>query len=167
MKDRIAKSVFWIVWSRGGIQLLSFASTLLVARLLNPSDYGVMALAGIWTTTIAMIAEMGLSSAIIQFQDLEDRDLNSCFWLTMGVAGIGYLGLYVAAPAIAGWFFSPMLSDVLRVVGLALPLTAIRIVPDSLLRKRLALDKVSQAEIAAVVVTIPVVLGMAWVGAGV
>ena len=165
MKDRIARSVFWIVWSRGGIQVLSFLSTLLVARLLNPSDYGLMALAGIWTGTIAMLAELGLGAAIIQFRDLEDRDLNSCFWLTMGVASGGYIALYVAAPAIAVWFARPMLSDVLRVVGLTLPLTAIRIVPDSLLRKRLALDKVSKAEIVSVVVTIPVVLGMAWAGA--
>src|SRR5713226_5071608 len=114
MKDRIAKSVYWIVWSRGGIQVLSFISTILVARLLAPSDYGVMALAGIWTATIAMVAEMGLGSAIIQFRDLEDRDLNSCFWLTMGIAGVGYLALYIAAPAIAAWFSSPVLSEVLR-----------------------------------------------------
>lgn len=167
MKDRIARSVFWIVWSRGGIQFLSFLSTLLVARLLNPSDYGLMALAGMWTTTVALVAEMGLGAAIIQFRDLDDRELNSCFWLTMGVAGMGYLALYAAAPAIAVWFAAPMLSDVLRAAGLALPLAAIRIVPDSLLRKRLALDKVSKAEIVSVVVTIPVVLGMAWAGAGV
>ncbi len=67
MKDRIARSVFWIVWSRGGIQLLSFMSTLLVARLLDPRDYGLMALAGIWTGTIALLAEMGMGAAIIQF----------------------------------------------------------------------------------------------------
>jgi O-antigen/teichoic acid export membrane protein len=167
MKDRIAKSVFWIVWSRGGIQVLSFISTILVARMLAPSDYGVMALAGIWMAGVSMLAELGLGAAIIQFRDLEDRDLNSCFWLTMGIAGIGYLGLYIAAPAIADWFSSPILSDVLRVVGVTLPLTALRIVPDGLLRKRLALDKVSQAEIAASLVTLPVMLGMAWAGAGV
>ena len=167
MKDKIAKSVYWIVWSRGGIQTLSFISTLLVARLLAPSDYGVMALAGIWTMGVFTLAEMGLGAAIIQYRDLEDRDLNSCFWLTIGIAGIGYLGLFIAAPSIAAWFSSPMLSDVLRVVGLTLPLTALRIVPDSLLRKSLALDKVSQAEIAAAAVTIPVMVGLAWAGAGV
>ena len=124
MRERIAKSVFWIVLSRGGVQVLAFLSTLAVARMLDPSDYGLMALAGVWTATIAMVAEMGLGSAIIQFRDLEDRDLNSCFWLTMGIAGIGYLGLCIAAPVIAAWFSSPMLSDVLRVVGLTLPVTA-------------------------------------------
>ena len=164
MKDRIAKSVFWIVWSRGVLQIVSFVATIVVARLLSPADYGLMALAGIWTATLAKVSEMGLGPTIIQFQDLEDRELNACFWLTMCL-GVGYLALYTAAPAIAAWFASPRLLDVLRVVGLSLPLVAVRLVPDSLLRKQLKLDKVSQARIASTVVSIPVVLGMAWVAA--
>jgi O-antigen/teichoic acid export membrane protein len=126
-----------------------------------------MALAGIWTVSIAMMAEMGLGAAIIQFRDLDDTDLNSCFWFTMMFSVAGYLALYVAAPTIAAWFSSPVLSDVLRVVGIALPITAFRIVPDSLLRKRLALDKISQAEIAAAIVIIPITLGLAYAGVGV
>lgn len=167
MKDRIAKSVFWMTWSKGLIQILSIVSTLFVARLLNPSDYGLIALAGIWTNTIALLAEMGLGTAIVQFQDLDDGELNACFWLTMGMAGTGYLSLYVAAPTIATWFATPMLAEVLRVVGLSLPLVAIRIVPDSLLRKRLAFDRISQAEIVSSVVTLTVLVGMALAGAGV
>lgn len=167
MKERIAKSVFWIAWSRGGLQLLSFFTTLLVARLLNPSDYGLMALVSIWTGTIYLLAEMGLGTAIIQFPDLEDSELNSCFWVTMGSAGLGYLALYAAAPAIAAWFRAPLLPDVLRVAGVSLLLVAVRVVPDSLLRKQLSLDKVSQAGVAAAVVTMPVVLTLAWWGVGV
>lgn len=167
MKDRIAKAVFWMVWSRGVVQIASLVSTLMVARLLSPQDYGVMAMAGIWTTTMALLAELGLGTAIVQFPDLQDSELNACFWLTLAAAGSGYLALYAAAPAIAVWFASPMLSDVLRVAGVTLLLVAVRVVPDSLLRKRLELDRVSQAEIISVLVTIPVVLGMAWSGAGV
>src|SRR5256712_1072036 len=167
MKDQIAKSLFWVVWSRGAVQLVSFLSTLVVARLLNPADYGLMALVGVWTYAIALMAELGLGVAIVQFPELDDRELNACFWLTMGTSGIGYLVLYASAPAIAAWFASPMLSDVLRVAGLSLPLVALRIVPDGLLRKRLELDRVSQAEVASMLATMPVVLGMAWSGAGV
>jgi O-antigen/teichoic acid export membrane protein len=167
MKDRIAKSVFWVVWSRSAVQLVSFLTTLLVARLLSPADYGLMALVSVWTYAIALIAELGLGVAIVQFPDLEDRELNACFWVTTGTSGIGYLALYASAPAIAAWFASPMLADVLRVAGLSLPLVAVRTVPDGLLRKGLQLDRVSQAEVASMLVTMPVVLGLAWSGAGV
>jgi len=167
MKEQIAKSVVWIVWSRGVLQVVSFLSTLVVARLLSPVDYGLMALAGICTMPVSSIAELGLGAAMVQFRDLEETELNACFWLTMSVAGLGYLALYIFAPAIANWFASPRLSTVLRIVGLTLPLAAVRVVPDSLLRKRLELNKVSQAEIVSVMVSIPVVVGMAWTGSGV
>lgn len=167
MKDRIARSVFWIVWSRGGIQTLAFLSTLLVARLLHPSDYGLMALAGIWIGSIELLAEMGLGAAVVQFRDLDERELNACFWVTIGVASIGYAILWIAAPAIATWFTAPALTKVLRVAGLTLPMVAIRVVPDALLRKHLHLDKVAKAEIVAGLVTIPTMLGLAWAGAGV
>src|SRR3989442_5738080 len=167
MKDRIARSFFWVVWSRGALQIASFLSALVVARLLNPADYGLMALAGVWTYAIALIGELGLGSAIVQFRDLEEGELNAWFWLVVGMAGIGYLAVYASAPAISAWFASPMLADILRVAGLSLPLVAVRIVPDSLLRKGLELDRVAQAEIASMLATIPVVLGLAWSGAGV
>lgn len=167
MKERIAKSVFWMFWSRGGVQLISFVSTLIVMRLLSPTDYGLMALAAFWTATITMLAEMGLGAAIIQFRDLDESELSACFWLMITVAILGYGGLVLAAPRIAGWFSSPELAAVLRVVGLSLPLTAIRVIPDSLLRKKLLLDKVAKAEMAAAIVTIPLVLGLAMAGVGV
>ena len=167
MRDRIARSLVWVVWSRGVVQILSLASTLLVARLLTPEDYGVMALAAMWTYIILMVAELGLGAAIVQFRDLDERELNTCFWLTLGLAGFGYFVLYAAAPAIGAWFGNPTLSPVLRVLGLTLPLAALRAVPDAMLRKRLELDKVSKAEIASAVAAMPLVLGTAWAGGGV
>ena len=167
MNELLARSVFWIVWSKGAGQLISFLSVLLVARLLDPADYGLMALAGIWTGMMAMISEMGLGAAIIQFREVDDAELNGCFWLTMAAATVGYVILYGMAPAIATWFDAPKLTSVLRVIALTLPLMAVRVVPDSLLRKRLAFDRLSQADIAAVLLNVPIVLGLAWYGAGV
>ena len=167
MKERITKSIFWMVLSRGGVQAISLVTTLFIARLLSPEDYGLMALAGIWVFTISLLSEMGLGAAVIQFRDLDQRELNACFWLTLIIGVVGYGTLYAAAPAIASWFATPRLTDVLRVVGLALPLLSMRVVPDGLLRQRLALDRISQIEMAAALITIPVAVILAWSGAGV
>src|ERR1700736_4102905 len=112
MKDRIARSVFWMVWSRGSVQLFSLLSTLAVARLVHPADYGLMALAAIWTSSIELLAEMGLGAAIIQFPDLDESELNACFWVTMTVAVSAYVALFLAAPSIAIWFKAPPLASV-------------------------------------------------------
>lgn len=167
MKDRIGKAVFWVGWSKGFVQFLSFVSTLYIARLLSPNDYGLMAMTGIWVGALAIVTEMGLSAVVIQFKDLDDRELNLCFWGAVGMAAAGYGVLYAAAPAIADWFAVPMLCEILRVVSLTLPLTAVKIIPDGLLRKALALDKTSRAEIVSVAVAIPVQVAMASAGFGV
>jgi teichuronic acid exporter len=167
LKARVARSIFWLAWSRGVLQILAFATTVLVARILVPADYGVMALASVFTGMAAMIAEMGLGRAIVQFHDLDRRELDTCFWITLTLAMIAYAALSVGASTIAGWFAVPRLGDVLPVLALVLPLTACSVVSDSLLRKRLALDRISQAEIIAGVVVLPVTLGCALAGLGV
>ena len=167
LRARIARSMFWIAWSRGALQLLSFATTLFVARILAPADYGVMALASLWTACAGMVAEMGLGAAIIQFRDLTRREIDTCFWITMILATVGFAALALAAPMIARWFDVPRLAEVLPVLALVLPITACGVVSDSLLRKRLALDRVSQAEVIGGAVTLPVMLGCALAGLGV
>lgn len=166
MRNRVARATFWVFWSRGVVQAISLISTLLVARLLTPDAYGLMALALVWTGALSLVAELGLGAALVQFRDLRDAELNACFWLITGLSILGYVVLYASAPAIATLFANDALSGFLRVVALAVPLVAVRIVPESLLRKQLRLDKISQAEIAALLATIPVVIGLAAGGAG-
>ena len=167
MKEKIAKFSFLDGLVPGRRQIISFMVTLFVTRLLAPEDYGLIALASIWTFTVSMLAEMGLGAAIIQFRDLDERELNTCFWLMVSVAILGYILLFLSSPNIAEWFNSPKLASVLRVMGLTLPIIAIRVVPDSILRKRLLLDKISQAEIASVLITMPLVFVLALAGVGV
>jgi O-antigen/teichoic acid export membrane protein len=138
-----------------------------VARILDPADYGIMAIASVFIATSGMLAEMGLGTAIVQFRDLESSELNTCFWITMTLAIIAYAILALGAPVIAHWFAVPCLADVLPYLALALPLTACSTVSDGLLRKRLALNRVSQAEIIRGVVTLPVMLYCAIDGRGV
>jgi len=167
LRARLARSVFWLAWSRGVLPLLSFATTVLIARILVPADYGVMALAGTFIGTANMLAEMGLGRAVIQFRDLDRWELDTCFWLTMTLAIIGFLVLSLSASMIAHWFAVPRLADVLPVLALSLPLTACGGVSDGLLRRRLALDRISQAEIIGGVAALPAMLCFALAGFGV
>jgi O-antigen/teichoic acid export membrane protein len=161
------RSLVWLVGSRGGMQSLSFLSTLLVMRLLHPADYGVIALAGIWTSVLAVSVELGLNHALVVYRDLDDADLSACFWLALGLAVAAYAALFAGAPALGSWFGSATLPGVMRVTGLTIVITAVRLVPESLLRKRLRLDRVSQAEMVASAASLVVVLALALTGAGV
>jgi O-antigen/teichoic acid export membrane protein len=167
LEERVARSFVYLVGSRIVIQVFGTVSALLVARWLSPADYGVIALAGTATIAVNMLGELGVGAAIIQFQDLEATELNAAFWATVFLSALLYATVYGAAPLLAWFFASPNLSPVLRVVGIGAFLSVLRVVPESLLRKRLDLDKVSIADIAAAGLSIPLVLGLAWAGAGV
>ena len=167
LRSRVVRSIFWLGWSRGVAQLLSFATTVLVARILVPADFGVMALASMFIATAGLLTEMGLGGAIVQFRDLDRRDLDTCFWITVTLAMIAYAVLALGASVIADWFAVTRLAEVLPVLALGLPLNACSVVSGSLLRKRLALDRISQAEIIGAVVTLPVMLCCALAGFGV
>jgi O-antigen/teichoic acid export membrane protein len=167
MRERVAKSIFWMVWSRGFLQAISFATTLVVARWLDPHDYGLMALAGVWTGVLGLICELGLGAAVVQFPDLTERELNLCFYLSFGTACVAYVLLFLAAPGIAAWFAAPALASVLRVVALVLPLSALAIIPDALLQKNLHLDRVTKADMASSFLALGAVFSMAWKGEGV
>ena len=130
--------------------------------MLDPSDFGVMALAGIWTTIVIALSEMGLGAAIIQFQDLTKQELNICFWITFLVSLTCYGILYFLAPSLGVWFDSPRLPFVLQVLGLIFPLIALGLVPESLLRKQMLLNYVSQAEMIATLLTIMTMVGLAF-----
>src|SRR4030095_15599373 len=80
---------------------------------------------------------------------------------------LAYIILYSAAPITAGFFATPELTRVLRVLGLPAMLTVIRTVPESLLRKRLPRDRLVIAEVVAALVAIPPMMILAWCGAGV
>src|SRR6185503_11876581 len=116
---------------------------------------------------LALVCELGLGAAVVQFRDLEKGELNLCFFLMNAMAWLTYGALCAAAPAIAAWFDSPGLSAILRVTGLVLPIGALSSVHGALLTKRLQFDGLAKADILGAVVAIPVLFLMAWRGFGV
>lgn len=146
MRHLVARSLFWLVWTRAGINVVSIVNTIALARLLTPTDFGLAGLAMIWIEIISALAELGMGAAIIQFRDLQQEDLNTSFWLTMLLSAIGYGALFVASPGLEAWFRAPHLAVVLRVASVSLLLVGLRVVPDGLLRRDIQLDKVAKAQ---------------------
>jgi O-antigen/teichoic acid export membrane protein len=167
MYEQVLRSALYLLSSRAVLPLLSLVANILVARWLDPEDFALVALAGVFLAMLTVLCELGLDAAIIQFKDVSDAELNTVFWLVLGAAGLAYAGLWAAAPIIAGFFANPALTLVLRVLGLPALLTVLRMVPESLLRKQLRLDLLSIAEVAAAGAAVPLTVALAWRGAGV
>jgi O-antigen/teichoic acid export membrane protein len=109
-----------------------------LARLLTPADYGLVGLAGVFSTLGGFLGQFGIGVALVQRPDLTERDVRAGFTLCMGLAVALALITVAAAPLIALLFRSPDLVPVLRVLSLTFPFANLGYVAESLLDRALA-----------------------------
>lgn len=144
-----------------------FMVMVILARLLSPEDFGLIAMLLIFTSVAAMLTDSGFGTALIQRQHVTIDDEFTVFAFTLS-AGIFIAGvLAVAAPAIAGFFEQPMLVALTRTMALVIPLGALATVPDALLTMRLNFKARARAEVIASLCSGVVAIAMALWGFGV
>ena len=105
---------------RFGVQGSQFILQLILARLLDPAHYGVLSLMVIFTTLANVFIQTGFNTALIQNKDVTEEDHSSVFWVTLGVAGLLYGTIFLAAPYIAAFYKMPDIVAPLRVMALML-----------------------------------------------
>lgn len=150
--------------SRLGAQLLS---VLILARLLPPSDFGLVAMASVGTGFASMFRDFGTAAAIIQKPDPSPKLLDSVFWLNVafGVGLAALLGLF--APLIAFGFAEPRLKEVLWFLMLTFPIVSLGAVHQALLEKASRFRPLAMVESAAAFMGIAGAVWAAWSGWGV
>ena len=126
------------VWSsveKVVMEAVSFLVFLVLARLLQPTDYGVLAIAMVFVTLLGNIAGLGISGAVIQIRELLPTHLSGGFWSTLLVAAFMYAIVYSCAPYLASFYKEPALEYVLLCLGFIGVLNALESVPRALLSR--------------------------------
>jgi O-antigen/teichoic acid export membrane protein len=138
VRDLDRSLVHGIAWTSGAKwagQLLAWASTLIVARLLTPEDYGLVGMASIYLGLITLVSEFGLGSTVVTLRDLSEEQVAQLGGLAL-LIGLGSFALSLAAAIPLGRFFrSPQLPAVVAVMSTAFVITAFKTVPGSLLQR--------------------------------
>ena len=167
LKDKTVKGVFWSALDRFSTQGIQFVFTILIARLLLPSDYGVIAMLNIFMAVAQTFIDSGFSSALVRKLDRTQTDFSTVFYFNIAVACIAYWGLWLASPYIASFYNIPLLESVTKVVGLNLIIGALSGIQNSILT--IEIDFKSRAKISVItgLVTGIVGLWMAYRGYGV
>ncbi len=125
-----------------GRQGLQFIVQLVLARLLLPADFGLVAVALSLNQFTNVLVGAGLVDAVIQKQGLNERDVSTAFWMSAGAAFCSYLVLCGVSPTLAAWFAMPELASVIRVTGLVLILGASNNIQLSRLYREMAFRQV-------------------------
>lgn len=167
MRHRTTSAVFWSaleIAARYGVQ---FVVMVVLARLLAPQDFGLIAILLIFTGIGALLVDSGFGTALIQRQTTTTDDETTVFAFSVGVGIMAAIALVLAAPLIAGFFKQPRLTELTRVIALVLPLGAFAGVPDALLTMRLNFRARASAEAVASLCSGTLAIVLAWRGFGV
>jgi teichuronic acid exporter len=137
IKRSIARGFAWEGATKLTVQVVSWISTIFVARTLVPDDYGVVAISGLFTGVLSLITEFGLGAGIVTRREVSDEELNKCFWLGLAASLVLYAVIFAGAPFVAAAYDLPLLEGIMRLAGLGLLISALRIVPYSLVLRSL------------------------------
>lgn len=167
LRSDVLHSLKWLAGARFAGQLIAWSITLVVIRILKPSDYGLMAIAGMLIGFAALFRELGLYTAMVQKRDLTRRQVEQAFGFLIVVNCILYVVVFATAPLLAGFFDDPRLTDIARVLGIQFPLAAVGVVQDAMLSRRMDFKHKSFVNLAVVLGNGFVTLAFALAGHGV
>ena len=120
LKEKTVKGVVWSSIDRFSTQGIQFVFSILIARLLLPSDYGVVAMLNIFLAISQTFIDSGFSTALIRKLDRTEVDFSTVFYFNIAVSLFFYGVLWLASPYIAAFYDIPLLEDVTKVVALTL-----------------------------------------------
>ena len=167
VERRALVALKWASFAKLTGQLVSWASTLVVIRLLTPDAYGLMAIVSVVISVLGNIAELGIGAAVVQARDIGREDLARISGLIVIVNCVLFAALLLGAPLVAIAYGDPALTALIQVAAIQLPITAIATIQQALAQRELDFKWLAWIELATIVATAATTLLLAWLGFGV
>jgi teichuronic acid exporter len=152
IKRAAFRSVFWVSVDKWGTRVLSLVMFSLLGRLLGPSDFGLVALAAVFTAILSVFVDSGFSQVLVQRASVSRVQISTAFWTSNAIAVLLYAVLAALAHPISVLYGEPRLDDLLYVLGLQLPITAMASTPSALLVREFAFRTLAIRQLSGVTV---------------
>lgn len=167
LKQKTTKGLFWSSVERFSNQGVQFFFSIILARLLSPSDYGIVAMVVIFFAIAQTFVDSGFSNAIVRKKDRTESDLSTCFYFNILVGFVFYILLFLSSPFIAEFYGQPILSPIVKISGLNVLINSLCIVQQAQFTIRI--DFKTQAKVTLTSTVISGILGilLAYLGYGV
>jgi O-antigen/teichoic acid export membrane protein len=164
---RVRNAMAWRWGTQVLAQIITWGSTLMVVRLLDPSDYGLFAMTQVVLAAMAFLNGYSFATSLIQAKDVETKQISQVFGMLILANGFIAAALFLLAPYIAAYYGQPVVADMLRVQAvlfLTVPFVAL---PSALLARKIQFRNQGMVNLMCAFVGAGVVLGLAWNGFGV
>lgn len=166
-KNQALSGLMWRFLERFGAQGVAFVVSIILARLLNPKVYGIVAIVTVFTTILNVFIDSGLGNALIQKKDADDLDYSSVFIFNMFMCLVLYFILFACSPIIADFYNMPNLTAVLRVMSLTVVVSGIKNVQQAYVSKHLLFKRFFFATLGGTIGAAVLGIWMAFRGYGV
>jgi O-antigen/teichoic acid export membrane protein len=167
LKQEAVTGVIWSATQKWGVRIISFLVMVILARLVAPNAFGLVAYATVFINFAQIFVDQGFSDAIVQFPNLEDDHLDTAFWISILTGAFLTTGTFLASGVIAKGFHEPDLVPVLKWLSPVFIVSALSSVQQSLLRRHIAFKSLSIRSLIATVASAIVSITMAFLGFGV
>ena len=167
LRNQALSGIRWTTFSSLGRAVLQILQVAILARILAPSEFGVIAVVLAIMAFLQIFADAGVSNAIIHFQHVTTEQLSSLFWLNVTISALLSLALVIASPWIAQWYQQPVLPGLLCLAALGLFANSLGQQLRFNAQKHLRFSRLAQVDLCAAFCGFAGAVGMAWLGAGV
>lgn len=167
LKDKTVKGVVWSSVERFSVQGVQFLVMLVIARLLDPKDFGLIGMLAIFLAVAQSLIDSGFSQALIRKQDRTEVDNSTVFYFNIVVSAVLYLILYAIAPWVAGFYNEPQLCSLMRVLCLIIIINSFAVVQRALYTASINFKTQAKASFIAAIISGVVGVWLAYNGYGV
>ena len=166
-KQSVINNFFWRFMERCGAQGVTFVVSIILARLLDPSVYGTVALVSVFMLIMQVFVDSGMGNALIQKKDTDDLDFSSVFWFNIAMCTLLYLIMFFAAPFISSFYGIPELTLIVRVMSLMLIISGMKNIQQAYVSRHMMFRIFFFTTLGGTVIAAIVGIAMAYMGFGV
>lgn len=166
-KGNVISNFLWRFAERCAAQLVTLIVSIILARILTPSDFGTVSLVMVFTTIMQVFVDSGLGTALIQKKNADDLDFSSVFYFNFAVCLILYAGMFIAAPYIAGFYNDVSLTPIIRVISLTIVISGVKGIQQSYVSRNMLFKRFFFATLGGTIFSAFLGIGMAYAGCGV
>jgi len=164
LRENVIRGLSWTLNGQLVIQLINFLTWIILARLLSPDDFGLVALLIVVTRLLALFRNVGLTEALIQHKSPSDQVISAVFWLHVFLGGIIALLLYAAGYLLVLFYEEPLILEFIGFIALEFFIGAFYLVPAALMNKTLKFKTLFIVEYVAVLFGAVLGITLAWLG---
>ncbi len=166
LREKTLSGLLWQFLQRIIGQIFSFAVTVVLARLLMPEDYGVVALASMFNVLVGIFISGSMDAALIQKKDADELDYNTVFFSSFVMSFVIYAVVYFGAPFFARLYHNDLITPIMRVLALTMPIGALTMVQNAIVSRQMAFRKLFYTSLIGQVLAAMLGIYMAYAGYG-